>query len=334
MVFWAEVVSAMESAGLRYTGSVESPACLQILCRAILARKASGRVVLTKHSWVSFYRSLHLFTPRKINTPLLLFSDLGVSFLDHILHFLYCCAWNPSSGHFGHIQGQAHVGLFQLYTTCLRCHRSRHAEYLQEISCCFKHWDAAIISTIYASVASSMVIKACSVHSRGCLSRNSSEKIPGWTTLSCSISRTVRTNAFADHEGFLLWAVMNWSCSTCLTPAGYYTLNWWPVTTVWIYAHPTACCIIFVLRPVLWRILKCTSWVIFLVSTLAASWWTNWCLQSCCVSISDQFYSAPANRLDLVLLWPRCGGCISLIWWLGIGEEDDNKMKWEVLTII
>jgi len=35
------------------------------------------------------------------------------------------------------IQGQAHVGLFQLYQTTLPCHLSRHVENLQEIGCCF-----------------------------------------------------------------------------------------------------------------------------------------------------------------------------------------------------
>jgi hypothetical protein len=40
-------------------------------------------------------------------------------------------------GHFGHFQGHAHVGLFQLYPTSLPCNSSRHVENLQESSCNF-----------------------------------------------------------------------------------------------------------------------------------------------------------------------------------------------------
>jgi len=124
--------------GQRSTCSYASPACLRIVCGAIVERKASRHVVVTKHSWVYSHRSLHLFMPRNPNTPLLHFSNLGARFLEQILCFLYCGAWKLFFGHFGHVQGQAHVGLFQLYTTSLPCHRSRHLEQLQEISCCFK----------------------------------------------------------------------------------------------------------------------------------------------------------------------------------------------------
>ena len=125
------------------------PFRLQCVCRffcgAIVARRASGHVVSTKHSRVSLYRSLHLLMPSQLNTPLLLFSDLSARFLDEILRFLYCGTRKPF---FGHFQAQAHIGLFQLYTTSLPCHRRRHVEHLQEICCCFKQWDAAITSTI------------------------------------------------------------------------------------------------------------------------------------------------------------------------------------------
>jgi hypothetical protein len=121
----------------RCTCSFASLACLRILCGAILARKAVGRLVITKHSWVSLYRSLHLFMPRTLNTPLLLFSDLGTWFLDEIFRFLYCGARKAFFGHFGHIQRQAHVGLFQLYPTSFPCHSCRHVENLQDISRCF-----------------------------------------------------------------------------------------------------------------------------------------------------------------------------------------------------
>jgi len=115
----------------------DSPACLQILCSAIWARTGAGRVVLTKHCWVSLYGSLHLFMPRKLNTPHLLFSDLGAWFFNETFRFRYCSAPKAFYCHFGHIQCQAHVGLFQLYPTSLPCHSCRHVENLQDISCYF-----------------------------------------------------------------------------------------------------------------------------------------------------------------------------------------------------
>jgi len=119
------------------TCSFESPACLWILGSAILARKEGGRVVLMKQCRVSLFRSLHHFMPRKLNTPQLLFLDLGSWFLYKIFRFLYCGPRKSFSGHCGPYQRQAHVGLFQLYPTYLSCHSSRHVENLQDISSCF-----------------------------------------------------------------------------------------------------------------------------------------------------------------------------------------------------
>jgi hypothetical protein len=122
------------SGGGRCTCAFASPACLRILCGAILAMKSAGRLVMTKHCRVSLYRSLHLFMPRKINTPLLLLSDLSVWFHNEIFRFLYCGARKDFVGHFGHIKRQTHVGLFQLYPTSLPCHSWRHFENLHDVS--------------------------------------------------------------------------------------------------------------------------------------------------------------------------------------------------------
>jgi len=138
---WSALEWALESAVC--SGWVEDHVlivaveCLQILCGAIWTRRASRCVGVTKHSQMSFYRSLHLFMLRKLNTPCLLFLDRSARFLDQILSFLYYSARKPSIGHFGHVQSQAHIWLFQLYMTFLPCHRSRHVDCLQEISCCF-----------------------------------------------------------------------------------------------------------------------------------------------------------------------------------------------------
>jgi len=87
----------------RCTCSFAFPTCGRILCSAILGRKAAGHVVLTKHCWVSLYRSLHQLMPRKLNTPLLLFSDRGAWFLNEIFRFLYWGAQKALFGHFGNI---------------------------------------------------------------------------------------------------------------------------------------------------------------------------------------------------------------------------------------
>jgi len=121
----------------RCTCSFASPECLQIHGSATMVRKASCHVVMMKPSWVSFKVSLHHCMPRGFNTPLHLFLDRGLIFLDQVFRFLYCGPRQPSFGHFGHIQGQLHVGLFQQYPTSLPCHSSRHVENVHEISSCF-----------------------------------------------------------------------------------------------------------------------------------------------------------------------------------------------------
>jgi len=66
----------------RCGGSFTPPACLQILCCAILAWKAAIWLIFINHCRVSFYRSLHLLMTRKLNSSLLLFSDFGARFFN------------------------------------------------------------------------------------------------------------------------------------------------------------------------------------------------------------------------------------------------------------
>jgi hypothetical protein len=187
---------------------------------------------------------------------------------------------------------------------------------------------------MYASVASSNVIKACFVQSLGCLSQNSSAKIPELSILGCLISWAVRTTDLIDHGGFRLREAMNWSRRSRSTTTLSSTVDWWPLTQKWIYSHPTACCDFFMQLPVLLTIVKCASRVKCLVGALGASRWTHWCLRFCCVPIGDVFDEVPANRQDLDPLGPGWDGGVSMIYWCGIGEEDDNERKWEVLRII
>ena len=130
------------SVGWRCTCSVVSPAYLWIICNAIYARKAPRHAVLMQNSQLSFYGCLRLVLPTKLNDSLLTFFDPCIRCLHKILHFPHCGAQRPSFVHFGHVQGQAHVGLFHLYSTSLTCHRSRLVDYQQETGCCINQWSA------------------------------------------------------------------------------------------------------------------------------------------------------------------------------------------------
>ena len=178
------------------------------------------------------------------------------------------------------------------------------------------------------------VVKACFIHSRGCLLGIQSANNPELTTSWCSISLTVRTDAFVDHEGFTLRAAINWTCNCLCTPAVRYTVKWELFARICLYLHHTACCFLFLLIPVQWTILKCVSWDRRWVPAWAALWWTNGCLHSCSVPMCDVIDVAPATWLYLDPLSPGWGGCVSMICWCGIGEEDDNEKKREVLRII
>jgi len=163
------------------------------------------------------------------------------------------------------------------------------------------------------------VIKACLSHSRGCISGNSSAKIPELTTSWCWILRTVRINSFVDHGGFPLRAARNSLHSSLWVPALHYTVNSPPIALIWIHSHTTACCFLFFLLPVLRTIFKCACWVICLVAALAASRWTNLCLCSgcapriwgiwCSARQSASIRSAPTSRrwfcIHDVLVWNR-----------------------------
>ena len=134
----------------------------------------------------------------------------------------------------------------------------------------------------------------------------------------------MRTNTFVNHGGFPLRAAMDLLCSFLQTPTVHYMVNWQPFASMWIYSHPTACRSMFLLPPVLQTTFKCASWVICLMPTLAASLWTNFCLRSCCVPRISVFHVAPAELPVFDPRSPGDGGCLSIMCWCGIGEEDDN----------
>jgi len=46
------------------------------------------------------------------------------------------------------------------------------------------------------------------------------------------------------------------------------------------------------------------------------------------------FDVAPANLPGFDPLSPGPGGCVSIMCWCGIGEEDDNERKWEALRTL
>jgi len=176
------------------------PARLRILWCAALARKAAICMVLMNHCWVSFQSSLHHSMSRKLNSLLLLFLDFCAMFVYQILRFLYCITRKPSIGHFGHIQCNVHVRPLYLYPTYLRSHGSWHVQNLQEIICCFEKWDSAYTSTVYDTLASLHVFKACFVFFWGRLSCNLTAKFPELTTSSCLILQPLWINVLVDHR--------------------------------------------------------------------------------------------------------------------------------------
>jgi hypothetical protein len=99
----------------RCTCAFAPPACLWSCCCAIFTTMAAIHVIFANHCRVAFDHSLHLVIPGNLKTLLLLFLDCSVTFIDWLLCFLYCCTQIPSYGHFGHIPGETHVGLFKLY---------------------------------------------------------------------------------------------------------------------------------------------------------------------------------------------------------------------------
>jgi len=153
--------------------------------------------------------------------------------------------------------------------------------------------DSAITSTIYSSVASSKVVKTWFVHSLGCLSLNSSAKIPELTSSWWLISRSVRINALVNHGGFPLTAAITWSHSLLRTPAVCYIISGQLSTSIRLYSHPIACCFLFLLLPVSRTILNCASKVILLVAACAGSWCTEWCLRCSWVSVGGVLDDAP-----------------------------------------
>ena len=104
---------------------------------------------------------------------------------------------------------------------------------------------------MYDSVASSKVFKAFFVHSRGHLSRNYSRMIPELTTSWCSISRTVRTDAFIGHGGLPWWEATNWSWNSLHTLAVHYIVSYPPSTLIWRYSNLIACWFLLLRHPVM-----------------------------------------------------------------------------------
>jgi len=159
--------------------------------------------------------------------------------------------------------------------------------------------DSAVTSTIYDSVASSKVFKACLVVSQGHLSPNLSACIPELTSLWCPISWTVQAAALFNHGGFPWQEAMTWSRSALCTAAMRYIVMWLSSPWMWIDSHPIICCFLFLLLPVVSTNCEHAFWVIISVATIEASGWTNWCLHRCSVSLGGASVEAPVIRLDL-----------------------------------
>ena len=95
----------------RWTHSFALLVCQPILCYSMWTQKKAIHVAFMRHSQVSYHCRLYLSITRKLNSPLLLFSDFEVRLLRPILHFFNSGARKPFLGHFSHIHGEVHVGL-------------------------------------------------------------------------------------------------------------------------------------------------------------------------------------------------------------------------------
>ena len=135
----------------------------------------------------------------------------------------------------------------------------------------------------------------------------------------------MRTDGFANYGGCSLWAAINWSHSSLPATAVHCTVSWWPSTSILIYPHPIACCILFLQHPVLRTFSKCVSQVIFQVAALALSWCTNCCLHCCWVPVGGTVDEAPVGRLNSYPLPPCLGVCGAMTCVCGRGEEDDKE---------
>jgi len=190
----------------------------------------------------------------------------------------------------------------------------------KEISCCIYIVDSAITSTIYASVESSNVVKACLGHCRGSPGLNSSAEITELTTSWCSISWNVRTNALVDHWGFPLQVARNSSHSFLRTPAECYIICWRSSTSIRVYSHPNVCSFLFLVHPVLRTICNCASKVMFSVAAFAASRWAKWCHHWSWVSAGGVSKEAPVVLLHSVRCSPCWGICGAMICCCGSEE--------------
>jgi len=177
-------------------------------------------------------------------------------------------------------------------------------------------WDPDITSTTDDSVVCSKVFRACFVHSRRQVSRNSSGNIPELTASWYSIWWTVRTSAFGDHGGLVLLKAMNWSRCCLRNPAEGYIPRWSSSPPIWIDSHLRSCCFLFLRLPVLLIFFKLASRIILSVAAIAAWRWTNWWLRYCWFWLSGGLLEASVVRLHFAPIAPigSVSGAMACSW--------------------
>jgi len=148
---------------------------------------------------------------------------------------------------------------------------------------------------------------------------------PTADNIKFSISRTVWTNALVDRGGFPFLAAILRSGSSLGTTVVCSIISWRPCTSIWAHIHPIAGCSSFLLRPVLWTIFDCPSWVISSVAAFAASRWLKWCLHCSWVSAGGVLDKMAIGLLYSVPLSPCAGACGAMI--CCCGSEDMMMMK-------
>jgi len=169
------------------------------------------------------------------------------------------------------------------------------------------------------------VVKACFVHSRGCISPKLSAKIIALTTSSCSISPAVLKNAMVDAGDFQSSAAKYWSRGALCTPAVWYIIIWQTSASIRLYSHLIMRYVRFLLLPIWQTIFNGPCWVIVSVAAFAGLRWTKCCLCCSWVLSCGVLDEAPLILPGFDPLGPSWGVCDTMIWLCGSEEMIISK---------
>jgi hypothetical protein len=88
----------------RWSCSFPLPSYMPNCCFSTLPGKAAIHLIFMDPSRESFYFSIHVPMPLKLNSPLTLFWDFNRMFHDQLLHFFFCGIRKFTFGNFAHVK--------------------------------------------------------------------------------------------------------------------------------------------------------------------------------------------------------------------------------------